>query len=223
MEKLVRGVESFQNKGLGEYRELFRQMARRQEPETLFITCSDSRIDPNLITQSEPGELFIMRNAGNIVPPYGADGFGEGATIEYAVAALGVTDVVICGHSLCGAMGGLLYPKHLENLPSVKLWLQYAESTRRIMASHYPDLTGAALLMATVEENVLVQLDNLKTHPDIAVRLMRNEIRLHGWVYELETGQVYQYQASERQFVPLAEATTDPLVERARRRRLDEK
>jgi carbonic anhydrase len=220
VEKLVRGVKAFQESEFSEYRGLFHQLAQIQTPETLFITCSDSRIDPALITQSQPGDLFIIRNAGNIVPPYGVGGEGAGATIEYAVAALAVKDIVICGHSRCGAMGGLLNPKYLESLPAVQKWVSFAESTRRIMREHYQHLSGDALLNAAVEENVLEQLDHLRTHPSVAVRLAAGDIRLHGWVYDLETGEVYAYQPNEGQFVPLAEASLDPLVDRARQRRI---
>ncbi|MDB5096570.1 MAG: icfA [Cyanobacteria bacterium RYN_339] len=219
MEKLVRGVKAFQDEEFTEYRGLFQQLALVQTPETLFITCSDSRIDPSLITHSKPGDLFIMRNAGNIVPPYGTSGEGEGATIEYAVAALGVKDIVICGHSRCGAMGGLLHPEHLKSLPAVRAWLGHAESTRRIIQKHYSDLTPEQMLTACVEENVLVQLNHLRTHPEVAARLVTGEIRIHGWLYEIESGEVYAYEPKEAQFVPLADATLDPLVDRARQRR----
>lgn len=215
MEKLVRGVERFRQQRFTEFQDLFRRLAAHQTPTTLFITCSDSRIDPNLLTQSQPGEMFIMRNAGNLVPPFGCAGEGEGGTIEYAVSALNVQDVVVCGHSRCGAIGGLLSPETLKGLPAVAKWLEHAESTRRIMEQCYPELEGAQRLNAAVEENVLAQLANLQTHPAVAVRLVHNDIRLHGWVYELETGEVYAYDAHERQFVPLAEAHRDPLVERA--------
>src|SRR5436305_5876515 len=127
MEKLVRGVHQFQTSLFGSQRELFERLAQRQSPDALFITCSDSRINPNLITQTEPGDLFIIRNAGNIVPPYGASDGGEGATLEFAVVGLGVKDVIVCGHSLCGAMKGLLQPESLDNLPLMSAWLKHAE------------------------------------------------------------------------------------------------
>jgi carbonic anhydrase len=220
MERLVRGVKAFQDTEFTEYRGLFQQLALVQTPQTLFITCSDSRIDPNLITQTQPGELFIMRNAGNIVPPYGVGGEGEGATIEYAVAALGVKDIVICGHSLCGAMGGLLHPEHLDKLPAVRAWLNHAEATRRIVREHYQNMSEDQRLMAAVEENVLVQMDQLRTHPAVAVGLVSGTLRLHGWLYDLATGEVFAYEPKEGQFVPLHEASMDdPLVDRARQRR----
>lgn len=214
MEKLVRGVAAFQNQHQSSFQALFEELAHGQAPEALFITCSDSRLNPNLLTQTHPGELFILRNAGNIVPPYGASRGGEEATIEYAVTALGVKDIIVCGHSLCGAMGGLLYPEHLKDMPALAEWLGHAEATRRIMAQGYPDLAGDHLLTATVEENVLVQLDHLRTHPCVAVKLARGELRIHGWVYELETGEVYAFEPSKNQFVPLRQATLAPAISR---------
>src|SRR5580693_8859613 len=156
MQKLIQGIHRFQQEDFLPLQRLFEQLAKGQNPETLFITCSDSRIDPNLLTRSKPGDLFILRNAGNIVPPHGAGIGGEAATIEFAVAALGVKDIIICGHSHCGAMQGLLNPEQVANLPAVSSWLTHAETTRRIMRDKYGHLEGEQLLTATVEENVLV-------------------------------------------------------------------
>ena len=122
MQKLIKGIHQFQSNHFASQRELFERLAHGQYPEALFITCSDSRINPNLITQSEPGDLFILRNAGNIIPPSGAGQGGEGATIEFAVAGLGVQNIVICGHSHCGAIKGLLEPESLRDMPSVVAW-----------------------------------------------------------------------------------------------------
>jgi len=204
MQKLIQGLHEFQANIFSSQRELFERLARGQNPETLFITCSDSRINPNLITQTEPGELFILRNAGNIIPPYGAANGGEGATVEYAVSALGVKDIILCGHSHCGAMGGLLEPDGLTELPMVRSWLSHAETTRRIVRENYGHLSGPALLTATVEENVLVQLENLRTHPTVASALVGGRLNLHGWVYKIETGEVFAYDPQEGQFEPLA-------------------
>ena len=153
MQKLVEGIHQFQNDIFSSKQQLYEKLAKGQHPLALFITCSDSRIDPSLLTQTEPGELFIMRNAGNIVPPYGTLHGGEAATIEFAVSALGVKDIVICGHSHCGAMGGVLHPETLSDLPAVRSWLSYADSTERIMRENYGHITDpSARLTATVEE-----------------------------------------------------------------------
>lgn len=211
MEKLVRGLHAFQNGYFRSQRELFERLAEGQNPETLFITCSDSRINPNLITQTQPGDLFILRNAGNIIPPYGAANGGEGATIEYAVTALGVKDIIVCGHSHCGAMKGLLQPDDLGAMPAVKDWLKHAEATRRIVSENYAELTGERLLKATVEENVLVQLENLRTHPAVAARLSRGDLFLHGWVFKIETGEVFAFEHESGQFQPIQEVNSEAL------------
>lgn len=203
MQKLIQGLHHFQSNVFSSQRELFERLAHGQSPDALFITCSDSRINPNLITQTEPGDLFILRNAGNIVPPYGAANGGEGATIEYAVAALGVRDIIVCGHSHCGAMNGLLNLDSLGELPTVRQWLSHAEATRRIARENYEHLCGGALLTATIEENVLVQLENLRTHPAVAAALSRGKLNLHGWVYKIETGEVFAYDPGQEQFLPL--------------------
>lgn len=204
MQKLVEGIHQFQKDIFGSKQGLFEGLVDGQQPLALFITCSDSRINPNLLTQTEPGELFILRNAGNIVPPYGAVEGGESATIEYAVSVLGVKDIVICGHSHCGAMGGLLDQSQLAKLPAVRAWLGHAESTHRIIEENYAHITEPkARLTATVEENVLVQLEHLRTHPTVAAALGRNALNLHGWVYKFETGQVFGYHPADGQFTPI--------------------
>ena len=217
MQKLIQGIHQFQGKSFVPMQGLFEQLAKGQQPETLFITCSDSRIDPGLLTQAKPGDLFILRNAGNIVPPHGAGTGGEAATIEFAVAALGVKDIIICGHSHCGAMQGLLKPEHVASLPAVSSWLSHAETTRRIMRENYGHLEGDRLLAATVEENVLVQIENLRTLPAVGSRLVRGDLHLHGWVYKIETGEVFAYDVESAQFVKLAEY--NPQIEPTVRRR----
>lgn len=133
MKKLIQGIQSFQSNYLSSHREMFELLSHGQHPRILFITCSDSRIDPNLITQAEPGEIFVIRNAGNIIPPYGATNGGEGAAVEYAVHALGIKEIIVCGHSHCGAMKGLLQlGKLAEEMPLVYEWLKLAEATRQV-------------------------------------------------------------------------------------------
>src|SRR5215470_17477677 len=128
MTRIIQGVLDFQRRVFGGKRSLFQQLGKGQKPLALFITCSDSRISPNLLTQTEPGELFILRNAGNLVPPHGAPANGEAATIEYAVAHLHVRDVILCGHSKCGAMAGLLQPQAVASMPAVAGWLEHARA-----------------------------------------------------------------------------------------------
>jgi carbonic anhydrase len=207
MQKLVQGIHTFQTQVFGSRRAIFERLAEGQNPDVLFITCADSRIVPNLITQTEPGDLFILRNAGNIVPPHGVSAGGEAATVEFAVSGIGVTDIIVCGHSHCGAMEGLLDPAKTETMPSVRAWLSHAEATRRIVRENYSHLEGPALRTVAVEENVLVQLENLRTHPAVAARTARGKLRLHGWVYKIETGEVFAYNPVQGQFEPLTEAS----------------
>ena len=203
MEKLVEGVKKFQTEVFRAKRELFSRLSESQAPRALFITCSDSRIDPTLLTQAEPGELFILRNAGNIVPSYGETMGGSTATIEYAVALLGVKHVIVCGHTDCGVMSALLHPESVEDLPAVKNWMIQAETTRRIVRDNYADLKGEELLVTTIQENVRIQLDHLRTHPAVAVRLRRGTLALHGWGYSIPTGDIWAYDESKDVFVSL--------------------
>ncbi|HEY9598010.1 MAG TPA: carbonic anhydrase [Cyanophyceae cyanobacterium] len=196
MRKLLKGVHQFQTNYFKTHQEMFEQLSLGQHPRILFITCSDSRIDPNLITQTEPGELFIIRNVGNIIPPYGASNHGEGAAIEYAIEVLGVKHIIVCGHSHCGAIKGLLERSNLaEQMPLVYDWLKYAEATRRIIREHYKAYEGDDLLNAAIEENVLTQLENLRTYPSVHSKLFTCELDLYAWVYKIETGGISVYSA----------------------------
>ena len=205
MQKLLQGLQHYQTKIFGSQRQLFERLSQGQSPDVLFITCSDSRINPNLLTQTEPGELFILRNAGNIIPPYGAVQGGESATIEFAVAALGVKDIIVCGHTHCGAMKGLLEPPNSRDFPALSAWLAHAESTRRIVQDKYADREGSELLSVTIQENVLAQMENLRTHPVVASGLSQGKLKLHGWVYKIETGEVFGYDPEVCQFQLLTE------------------
>jgi carbonic anhydrase len=207
VQKLVDGLHKFKSEVFNSNQDLFKPLVDGQRPEVLFITCSDSRVAPNLITQTDPGEMFIMRNAGNLVPAYSATGTGEAATIEFAVLGLGVRHIIVCGHTGCGAMKALLSPDLVKDAPAMRSWLAHAESTRRLVQENYPHLEGPARLTVTVEENVLTQIDHLRTHPAVRSRLARGELSLHGWVYKLETGAVFQFNSGEGQFVHLTTST----------------
>jgi carbonic anhydrase len=204
MDYLLRGIHQFRNDIFDREKHVFEALVKRQNPSCLFIACSDSRVVPSLITQSGPGDLFELRNAGNMVPPYGASNGGEAATIEYAVSILGVKDIVVCGHTGCGAMKALLDPGSTAKVPIVRRWLEHAETTRRIIEENYQDVRGDALLNTAVQEHVLVQIENLQTHPSVASKLQRDDLALHGWVYELETGNVLVYSNDKGAFEPVA-------------------
>ncbi|MBI2943249.1 MAG: carbonic anhydrase [Candidatus Wallbacteria bacterium] len=203
MQKLVQGIHRFQTEVFSSQKALFERLAKKQEPDALFITCADSRINPNLITQTEPGDLFILRNAGNIIPAFGAVTGGEAATIEFAVAGLGVKDIIVCGHTHCGAVKAILDPSRSASMPTVESWLKNAEATRRIIRDNYSHLTGDKLETAAVEENVLVQVESLRTHPAVASALAGHRLHLHAWVYKIETGEVFHFDSDTNEFTPI--------------------
>ncbi|MEW2614357.1 carbonic anhydrase [Streptomyces sp. NPDC047880] len=168
----------------------FRKLAEGQYPEVLFITCSDSRVIPAMITAARPGEIFELRNAGNIVPPYGRPGAcGEAATIEYALEVLGVQDIVVCGHSHCGAMGALKSGDDLSALPGVDAWLRIARPELTSVLRTAPDDPS---LPEVSQGNVVNQLEALRSYPVVRQRLDSGRLRLHGWYYEVDTGFVYE-------------------------------
>jgi carbonic anhydrase len=160
---------------------------------------------PDLVCQTDPGDLFVVRNAGNLVPPYNPGGVttGEAATIEYAIRGLGVRDVIVCGHTRCGAMKAAMNPDDTRDMPRVRQWLANADAGYEIVLTQYPDLAPDAKWQVLIQENVLVQLENLRTHPAVAVALAKGELRLHAWVYKIETGQVFAYDPEPGQFLPL--------------------
>jgi carbonic anhydrase len=211
MDKIVQGVRKFQSTVFHAQRDLFEELGRKQQsPQALFITCSDSRINPNLLTSTEPGDMFLLRNAGNIIPPYGAANGGEGATIEYAVSVLKLRNIIVCGHFHCGAMTSLMRLEELGHLPAVRAWFAHAEATRQIVKNRLGDLSPEARVDLAVQQNVLVQIDNLRTHPCVASGLAHGELNLYGWVYRIETGEVLAYDSGERRFLPLSESEPLP-------------
>ncbi|MEH6581019.1 MAG: carbonic anhydrase [Halioglobus sp.] len=206
MDKIIEGVLNFQKNVFPSHQALFDELASQQNPDVLFITCSDSRIDPNLVTQSKPGDLFICRNAGNIVPPHSRATGGMTASIEYAVAVLNVRHIIICGHTDCGAMKGVLNMEALENLPHVKEWLGHSRSALEVVkAQTKSTVVGLEQLQRVTEENVLQQLQNLKTHPVVAAKLATGDLQLHGWMYEIESGEVC-CSGDNREFNALSES-----------------
>ena len=202
MQTLINGVGEFKRNVFPQQQELFEQLAGGQSPEALFITCSDSRIDPNLLTQTLPGELFVVRNAGNIIPPAGAGGLGEAAAIEFAVDELGVENIVVCGHSRCGAMGALVKGAEFIRSPALREWVGFATDAAaglsRLSASQGDLVTQVA------QKNVLVQLDNLRSHRCVNEAVSAGRLHLHGWFYRFEAGNVLRYDPRQRSFVPLS-------------------
>ncbi len=204
MKEIIEGFLKFQKNVFPERVKLFKSLANQQNPRALFISCSDSRLVPELVTQREPGDLFVIRNAGNIVPSYGPEPGGVSASVEYAVAALQVNDIVICGHSDCGAMTAVATCKCLDHMPAVSSWLRYADSARVVNeARQHPD--PSAKVAAMVRENVIAQLANIQTHPSVRLALEEGRVTLHGWVYDIESGRIDAFDGRAGTFVSLAE------------------
>lgn len=201
MESLLDGFRNFREQVYPQQQDTFQRLSKGQSPHTLFITCADSRVMPELIFSAQPGELFVYRNIGNVVPPYSQQG-GVVAAIEYAVAVLGVGNIVICGHSDCGAMKAALNPTGLDKVPTVKKWLQYTDTARHVAEQHAHEHPEGELACMT-EENVVSQLDHLRTHPVAAARLANGTLRIHGWVYDIGHGEIRAFDQEHNRFVPL--------------------
>jgi carbonic anhydrase len=208
MQELIKGVHRFRNEEFGNYRSLFQRLSKEGEnPHTLFITCSDSRVLAELITQSQPGDLFVVKNIGNIVPPSAVTGStnSTAAAIEFAVETLRVSDIVICGHSQCGAMTALLAESPVdERMPHLREWLTLAEPVREIMRTQYTHIADTQhRLNLAAAENVLFALENLHSYYCVQDRLVDGSLRLHGWFFQIATAQLLAYDPDTRQFLPL--------------------
>lgn len=211
MQQLVSGVVRFQQEVFPSCRDEFQQLRGGQSPHTLLITCSDSRIDPGLLTQTRPGEVFVCRNAGNLVPPFGPQGGESLAAIEFAVTVLGISDIVVCGHSDCGAMKAAMAPESLDQLPILGDWLHHSRAATAAVAQRRGGLRPD-LLDEVTRENALQQLQHLRTHPAVAARLATGAIGLHAWVYDIGRGQVLCHDSGTGDFRPVEERYGSMLV-----------
>lgn len=204
MNDLIGRVFDFETQVFPNQAELYGELAKGQSPKALMISCADSRIVPERILSADPGDLFVCRNAGNIVPPYSAQIGGVTATVEYAVMALGVRDIIVCGHSDCGAMKGLAAdPATLAAMPNVVAWLKHGAAARQVVDHNYAELDGAERVRALTLENVVAQLANVRTHLAVAAGIARGEIALHGWFVDIHAGQVLGYDGASGRFLPL--------------------
>ena len=217
VDNIIQGISNFRGNVFPGQKDMYRRLVRDgQQPKALIIACADSRVSPEHITQTGPGELFVCRNAGNIVPPFSQQNGGVSSAIEYAVMALGVRDIVVCGHSDCGAMKGLMHPEALENMPNVAAWLRHSHAASQIVCEAYPEgMDPKDRHRALALENVVVQLNHLRTHPSVAAGLAKGQLRLHGWFFELETGNLLAYCGAKGCFVPFAEADEEMPVAQA--------
>ena len=216
LERLKNGVRRFQSEVHAEKAEHYRRAATTpQQPHALIIACADSRVDVEAITSSGPGEVFVARNIGNMVPSYGEMMGGVSAVIEYAVSALKVQHIVVCGHSDCGAMKALLNPAATDSMPTVKSWLRNGHAALSVATSmgHENDSHTEKLRRIT-EENVLMQLAHLKTHPSVAGAMARSELTVSGWVFEIGTGDVRIAEGDSRKFVAVPDLESTSLSDR---------
>ena len=209
LQQLKDGVRRFQAEVYPQQAEMFEQAAiEKQTPHTLFITCADSRIDPVAITSSTTGEIFVARNIGNMVPAYGEMLGGVSAVIEFAVTSLGVRHAVICGHTHCGAMQALIEPDSVAKMPTVKSWLHNAHAALSVAETLQGRAAGSpnerSIIDVLTEQNVLLQMQHLKTHPSVAGAIARDELTISGWIYNIGTGEVRIAADGQRTFTPIA-------------------
>lgn len=208
MRKLINGIIDFRNNCIAEYRNKFSKLALQQSPDALFIACCDSRVVPNVFASSDPGDLFVLRNIGNIIPEYENETSNDdsvSSAIEFSLFSLDVSDIVICGHSECGAMHSLMENcssnKCNPNLKSFNTWLKHATpSYTRFKNTPHNNNNGITPCNLLSRINVLQQLDNLKTYPSVKERLGSNKLRIHGWWFDLETANVYCYEQNNDKF-----------------------
>ncbi|WP_420140443.1 carbonic anhydrase [Sphingomonas sp.] len=204
MNELIGRVFDFEKQVFPVQAELFAKLTTDgQSPKALMISCADSRVVPEQIMQAQPGDLFVCRNAGNIVPPFATMNGGVSSTVEYAVMALGVRDIIVCGHSDCGAMKGLTTPEALEKMPNVAAWLRHSKAADEVVRQGYPGLKDGERVRALSMENVVAQIAHLRTHPSVAAGLARGEISLHGWFVDIHAGQVLGLDGQTGRFMPL--------------------
>lgn len=211
MNRFAAGYKKFREEVYPAAEEKYRALAKSQKPHTLFITCSDSRVRPADLTQTQPGELFKCRVVGNIVPAHGTVAGGVTAAIEYAVMVLGVESIVVCGHSDCGAMRAFSNPEKLEGLKAVRAWIEHAESAITMAKEHFGHLEGEEFLTALTKENVISQLQHLRTHPCVATRIRKGTLEIQGWYYDIGLGTIEQLDQDRGRFIPL-DKTVDELA-----------
>jgi len=204
MKELVAGYRRFKDNMTTEQAAIFDRLSTGQQPKAMFITCADSRVVPDVIMQCGPGDLFVSRNVGNVVPPYAAFTGGVSAAIEYAVVVLGVKHLIVCGHSDCGAMKAVLAPPK-QRMRAVEAWLQHCQAALEVTLQLYPEMENSDQLTQLTRQNVLMQLTHLRSHPAVAAKLAEGSLQLHGWIFDIKTCDVIAWSAEANAFIPLEE------------------
>jgi len=213
MNEIIGRIFKFEKHVFGRHEDLYSRLATNgQSPKALMISCADSRIVPELILQAEPGDLFVTRNAGNIVPPFAEANGGVSSAVEYAVVALGVTDIIVCGHSGCGAMEALLRPGSLDEMPNVAAWLRHSHAAQGVVRNCYPDLDDKDRLRVLSLENIVCQLAHLRTHPSVAAGIARGKIALHGWFVDIHAGSILALDSEKGHFRPVRDEAPLPIA-----------
>jgi carbonic anhydrase len=219
VKKLLNGIVDFRKNVRHTVKDTFALLALGQRPDTLFIACSDSRVVPNLFASTEPGDLFVIRNVGNLIPPFSEGDSGphfgsEAAAIQFALTTLPIEEIVVCGHSECGAIGALVQGQTPEHAPALSCWLRHGGSSLK-------KLEAGAKLGNHLERhnqlsqiNVLEQLEHLQTYPVVQERLASRKLRLHGWYFDIKGAEVYAYEPSEERFHLIDEPYAVTLLKR---------
>jgi carbonic anhydrase len=211
--ELIGRVYGFAKQVFPNQSDLYARLATQgQAPKALMISCADSRVVPEHIMQAEPGDLFVCRNAGNIVPPYAMQNGGVTSTVEYAVMVLGIRDIIVCGHSDCGAMKAVANPAGLEKMPNVAAWLKHSCAAEQVVNESYPELDNGDRVRAVSLENVVAQLAHLRTHPSVAAAIARGELALHGWFFDIGAGEVLALDGQTGRFLPIQEDRPLPVA-----------
>ncbi len=220
MNELIGRVFSFEKTVFPNQSDLYGKLATQgQKPKALMISCADSRVVPEHIMQADPGDLFVCRNAGDIVPPFAQKIGGVSATVEYAVMALGVRDIIVCGHSDCGAMKAVAHPEMVTGMPNVAVWLNHSDAAQKVVADAYPGLGETDRVRAISLENVVAQIAHLRTHPSVASGIARGEIALHGWFVDIHAGQILALDGETNRFQVVRDDQPLPVAVKSGQRR----
>jgi len=216
MKKLISGIVEFRKNVQPEYREKFSKLALGQNPDTLFIACSDSRVVPNVFASTDPGDLFVVRNVGNLIPTCDIDGHSladesEAAAIEFAVMNLNVSQIIVCGHSECGAMNAILTGRGKVAPTNLRSWLRHGEAAKTHLSLIGENLSPLNFLS---QQNVLLQLDHLRTYPAVKEKIEQNLLKIHGWWFDLKTANIYAYEEPENKFILIDEEEAQRIMEK---------
>ncbi len=218
MRKLINGIVEFRRKTQQGYREAFGRLATGQSPDTLFIACSDSRVVPNTFASTNPGDLFVLRNVGNLIPPCGMMGISssdgsEAAAVEYALLTLKVSNIIVCGHSECAAMRALVNNRRIVDTPNLRSWLRHGDEA-------VDQMHAGAVLDATLSEhnqlsqlNVLLQIEHVKSYPAVKKRIEEGALKVHGWWFDIAKADVYFYEESSHSFILIDEVAAERVLQ----------